>query len=148
MLEKDFKLTDLKEVADQLLSLARKSNLNQATILTFSGDLGAGKTTITQEIAKSLGVKDKVISPTFVIMKIYRTKDKKFTNLIHIDAYRLSKGGELMTLGFGEMIKDKSNLIIIEWPEIVADIIPEEGVFKLELSHKNESTRSLKFWYN
>ena len=100
---------------------------DSATILALSGDLGAGKTTFAQGIARALGVTDQVTSPTFVIEKIYQLQDQAFARLIHIDAYRLNDPHELEVLGWKEIIADPKNLIIIEWPEKVADLIPENA---------------------
>ena len=109
---------------------------NGATVVALSGDLGSGKTTFAQGIAKALGVEETVTSPTFVIEKIYElqaqpfdiAQGKKFSHLIHIDAYRLKDEHELEVLGWKEIIADPSNLIVIEWPEKVAVIIPENAI--------------------
>ncbi|MEK7584902.1 MAG: tRNA (adenosine(37)-N6)-threonylcarbamoyltransferase complex ATPase subunit type 1 TsaE [Patescibacteria group bacterium] len=97
-----------------------------ATVVGLHGDLGSGKTTFTQAAAESLGIKDRVTSPTFVIMKKYEiTKpggDWKY--LIHIDAYRLEKAEELAKLNWSELVEDQNNLILIEWPERVAEVLP------------------------
>lgn len=93
-------------------------NLIGGEIIGLKGDLGAGKTVFTKGIAASLGVKENVNSPTFVIMKIYELKNKTggIKKLIHIDAYRLKKNEEIKNLGIEDFI-NKDNLIIIEWPE-------------------------------
>lgn len=99
-----------------------------ASILALSGDLGSGKTAFTQGLAKALGISDAITSPTFVIEKIYQvTGSSLWKRVIHIDAYRLAGGSELMTLGFGEIIKDPYNIVIIEWPEKVSDVIPADA---------------------
>ena len=100
---------------------------NSATILALSGDLGAGKTTFAQGIARALGVEENVTSPTFVIEKIYQLAGQKFSHLIHVDAYRLNGPHELELLGWKEITADPKNLIIIEWPEKVVDLIPNDA---------------------
>jgi len=100
-----------------------------ATLITLSGDLGAGKTAFAQAVAKALGVEEMVTSPTFVIEKIYQlpTSDlvgRSFLRLVHIDAYRLSGAHELETLGWKELLADPKNLILLEWPEKVPEAIP------------------------
>ncbi len=142
-----FELSKIENIAKEIIKKIVLDKKEVATIVTFSGDLGAGKTTLTKEIAKQLGVVDNVISPTFVIMKIYKLNHKKFKNLIHIDAYRLDNYKELINLGWNKIITNKDNLIIIEWPERVSDCLPK-NIYNLSLGHKDESTRTIKFWYN
>ena len=96
----------------------------QAIVITLSGELGAGKTTFAQGIARALGVTETVTSPTFVIEKIYTLEGQRWDRLIHIDAYRLNSSHELEVLGWKETIAEPKNLIVLEWPERVADIIP------------------------
>lgn len=114
----------------------------RALVVGLYGNLGAGKTTLTQSIAKTLGVSETVTSPTFVIEKIYELVDQKFTHLIHIDAYRLEKSEELLHLGWKEINADKNNLILIEWPERVGDIMPEH--IKINLRHVSENEREIE----
>lgn len=96
-------------------SIAKK--LKGGEILALSGDLGAGKTTFTQYLAKALGVKVHVNSPTFVIMRIYKTSKHPFQNLAHIDAYRLDSEKELEYLGLDQYIGQPSAITVIEWAE-------------------------------
>ncbi|MFA6296955.1 MAG: tRNA (adenosine(37)-N6)-threonylcarbamoyltransferase complex ATPase subunit type 1 TsaE [Candidatus Paceibacterota bacterium] len=94
-------------------------------IYGFSGDLGSGKTAFTKSMAKILGISDYVTSPTFVIQKKYLipAADFPFKNLVHIDSYRLESGRELENLHFKETLEDSDNLILIEWPEKVDDVV-------------------------
>ena len=87
--------------------------------MLLKGDLGAGKTTFAKAIAKYLGVEDVVISPTFNLIKIYKTKHKYFTRLVHVDLYRLDSIGidQLVELGLQEYIDDIKSLVLIEWPD-------------------------------
>jgi len=146
-MKEEFKLDEIEGIADKLMKELSVGIKEKATILALYGDLGAGKTTITKEVAKILGIKEKVISPTFVIMKKYKTKNKTFKNLIHIDAYRFDSEQEILMLGWRELIGDKDNLIILEWPEKVEKVLPK-GIYSVKLEHKNETTRSIKFCYN
>ena len=100
----------------------------RATVVTLSGELGAGKTTFTQGIAKALGVGETVSSPTFVLEKIYALASGKFTHLIHIDAYRLKDESELGVLGWSEITADPGNIIVLEWPERVPTAIPADVI--------------------
>jgi tRNA threonylcarbamoyladenosine biosynthesis protein TsaE len=131
-------LNETQKIAEEfvtgLVPLADK-----ATVVGLYGDLGAGKTSFTQGVAKALGVDDAVTSPTFVIEKIYELVEKQFTHLIHIDAYRLEKSEELLHLGWKEIISDKNNLILIEWPERVLDIMPEHIKIYLKTQDSGET---------
>lgn len=100
-----------------------------ATLITLSGELGAGKTAFAKAAARSLGVEETVHSPTFVLEKIYLLPSgQSFKRLVHIDAYRLSKGSELEALGFDGLMRDADTLILLEWPERVADALPVPAV--------------------
>lgn len=106
------------------------SNLHprqRALVVLLSGDLGAGKTTFVQAMAKMLGVEEAVTSPTFVLEKIYVLENQRFSQLVHIDAYRLKDADELEALGWKELLVEKSNLIVLEWPERVEDVMPEDA---------------------
>ena len=118
------------------------SNKQTATVVGLYGNLGAGKTTFTQAVAKSLGIDETVVSPTFVIEKIYELTNQKFSHLIHIDAYRLESSSELVSIGWNEIISNPENLILIEWPERVSDVMPEH--VKIQINHlDNENSREI-----
>lgn len=112
------------EAARFVGSLARREE--GATLITLSGELGAGKTAFVKAVAKALGVEEVVTSPTFVLEKIYTLENgaSKFERLIHIDAYRLERGADLAPLGFDELLRDAGNLILLEWPEKVQEALP------------------------
>ncbi len=110
-----------KNFAKDLITRGKKKT---ATIVGLYGDLGSGKTAFVQSAAKIFGVEE-VVSPTFIIERIYKTNDDIFSTLIHIDAYRLDNGEDLKKLGFEKILKDPSALIFIEWPERVAEILPD-----------------------
>lgn len=135
-------IKDTEKLAEDFLTYIHPAN--QAVIMGLYGDLGSGKTTFTQCVAKILGVKETVTSPTFVIEKIYKLEDKNFSHLIHIDAYRLESGKELETLGWKEISEDPKNLIFIEWPERVSEILPE-NIQKIYFKFVDESTREVEW---
>lgn len=118
---------------------------NGATVIGLYGDLGAGKTSFTQGLAQALGVSDTVVSPTFVIEKIYTLTGQKFSHLIHIDAYRIEKVEEMLHLGWKEIISNKENLIIVEWPELVDSIMPPH--ITIRLTHVSENEREVSIQY-
>lgn len=140
-----FTKNELGDIAKKILEKVSFLALSRATLVTLSGDLGAGKTTMTQHIAGELGITEKVISPTFVIMKSYKINNSKYAwkNLVHIDAYRLTKSDELMKLGWQEILNNKDNLIIIEWSELVPECIPSDGVYRIKLDHVSEEKRNI-----
>ena len=115
-----------------------------AAVVALQGDLGAGKTAFAQEVGKILGVVENMHSPTFVIEKIYQIDFKNFKRLIHIDAYRLEKDSELLHLGWEEITKEPENLILIEWPENVAGIIPESAK-RISFKFIDETTREINY---
>lgn len=129
-----------KEFVENLLS--GKVPKSRAFIVAMHGDLGSGKTTFVKAVAKEFGIENTVTSPTFVIEKIYKLESQVFDNLIHIDAYRLEEGGELKNLGWEEISKNSKNIIFIEWPSNVSDIIPKNAQ---EISFKfiDENTREI-----
>ena len=122
-----------------------KENKENATIVGLQGDLGAGKTTFVKSVASVLGVEGAVTSPTFVIEKIYKLPDgERFSRIVHIDAYRLENGKELLSLGWEEIASDPQNLILIEWPERVADILPK-SVNRIYFNFIDENTREVEY---
>ena len=136
-------LKDTEKIAENFLQDLCKHSGNKACVVALSGDLGAGKTAFTQALSKHLGVKDKVVSPTFVIMKKYPVAKHPFEKLIHIDAYRLEKGEELKKLGWADVISDPKNLILIEWPEKVGEVMPENHL-KIKIKHLDENGREFE----
>ncbi len=119
-------LEQTQEIAKEFIEKISMNYSDNALVVGLYGDLGSGKTTFTQDVAKILGIEGDITSPTFVIEKIYDIEHKDFKKLIHIDAYRLDSGKELLVLEFENILKDPHNLILIEWPERVLDVLPEK----------------------
>lgn len=141
-------LVELRSIAEQFLKvLAEKPIKENATVVGLSGDLGAGKTAFTKCIASILGITDVVTSPTFILQKIYiiprgSIVGERFTKLIHIDAYRLNSSDEMRALDWGTILQDEHNLILLEWPEQVKDVLPDDMV-KISLTYVSEGVRSV-----
>jgi tRNA threonylcarbamoyladenosine biosynthesis protein TsaE len=143
-------LAETEAFAGSFMGTVSKSK--SATVIGLYGDLGSGKTTFTQAVARALGIETTVTSPTFVIEKIYKIdkKDKEvrhkqstdFTHLIHIDAYRLEKSEELLKLGWNEITSNPANLILIEWPERVSDILPSDHI-RLRFTFVDKTSREI-----
>jgi tRNA threonylcarbamoyladenosine biosynthesis protein TsaE len=108
-------------------------------IILLVGDLGAGKTTITKGIAEGLEVSGVVNSPTFTLVNEYQGR----LPLYHMDCYRLENGREALDFGLEEYLYG-SGVTIIEWPERIAEVLPEENL-TLRLSHMSETKRGLRF---
>ena len=113
--------TDYTELINRLLNQVAT---NGATIVALSGELGAGKTTFTQALARALGVRETVRSPTFTILQRYTVDHPNFTTLYHLDAYRLSDPSELSPLGITELFAETNSLVVIEWPEKLGISLP------------------------
>lgn len=137
-------LKETEKIARDFIEKEFVRNEDGALIVGLYGDLGSGKTTFTQAVAKCLGVKENVTSPTFVIEKIYKLKNKNFDHLIHIDAYRLKSGDELLHLGWEEIAKNPKNIIFIEWPERVAEILLD-NIKKIYFTFVDENTMGIRF---
>ena len=133
MLNQIFTINTIKELAvfaEVFIAALRtkKATLSGAVVVALSGDLGAGKTTLVQFLAKSLGVTDVVTSPTFTIMKGYETKDTAFNRLVHMDAYRIESLDELRPLHVAEIFSADKTLFCIEWAEKIAAALPADIV--------------------
>ena len=131
-----------KFAADFVKNLQPKKD--EATLVALSGELGSGKTTFVQCVARSLGVKENITSPTFVLIKNYQLPATSHKLLYHIDAYRLERGEELAKLGFEEIVANPNNLIFLEWPENVAEVLPKDYL-TIKFSFIDEATRAIEF---
>jgi len=130
-----------EKLADEILK--KKKNNEKAIIISLEGDLGAGKTTFTQGFAKKLKIKEKVLSPTFLIIKKFKlNKIKNFSNLYHIDCYRIKNFKEIIDLDFEKIISKPSNIVIIEWAERIKEILPE-NIIKLKFFYIDENKRKI-----
>jgi tRNA threonylcarbamoyladenosine biosynthesis protein TsaE len=138
------KPADFKLIAREFLeSLIKNQKKTGALVVGLRGDLGAGKTTFVQAVARELGIKNKIASPTFVIMKKYALKGRNHKFMFHLDAYRLKNEKELLYLGWEEVISDPEHLVFIEWPENVKKVMPKFAKF-IDISHtKKERERVL-----
>jgi tRNA threonylcarbamoyladenosine biosynthesis protein TsaE len=123
-------LSDWEKVAEFLIS-----EMNSGMLITLKGDLGAGKTTLTQYIAKQLGVSQRALSPTFALIKSYvvpRTS-YKISRLVHVDAYRIEDESELLALDLDEELIEPGTVMIIEWPEKISNWVSKH-LEKIEVS--------------
>lgn len=112
-----------------------------SSIIAFYGPMGAGKTTFITALCGRLGVDDVVNSPTFTIANEYRTSDG--TPVYHFDFYRINRLSEAMDIGLYEYF-DSGNLCLIEWPEMIEELLPEETL-RVRIEVVDENTRKLIF---
>ncbi len=125
----------------QLFGYEFSRELPPNSILALQGTLGAGKTTFVQGFAKGLGISDLVQSPTFTYLQAYDGS----VSLIHFDLYRLKQEKDFLLLGFEEYF-DAGGIVIIEWPERIASLIPPHAHL-ITLSHDKEGrTARIQHW--
>ncbi len=116
-----FTLKDLPEIAKKL---AKK--LKNCQIITFKGPLGAGKTTQIKELLKDFGVKEEIISPTFMYMNLYKNDNNE--HFYHFDLYRIKTVDDFLMAGFDEYLTDKAGKCLIEWPEVIEPILKSKHI--------------------
>ncbi len=115
-----------------------------AAVIRLVGDLGSGKTTFVRALAHGLGVDaTEVTSPTFVVMKSYRTTHNTWRRFIHIDAYRLSTTEDARILALDEALSDPHTIICIEWPEHLKVVVPQKTTTLL-FTFIDETTRKIE----
>lgn len=120
---------ELADMARKVIDTLAGRRSDQAKVLFLEGDLGAGKTTFTKELASILGVtKEEVRSPTFILKKEYKADHSFFKKLIHIDAYRFDDPKEAKVLCLEDDRKNENSLIVIEWPSKLGGAIDEDMV--------------------
>jgi len=121
-------LSDLGGFAKQVVEGVQAAPPSgRAYLVVLHGDLGAGKTTFVQALAKVLGVEDTIQSPTYVLMKSYTVLPPGggwLSKLVHIDAYRLNDPEEFKTLKPEEFLNDPTALVVLEWPERIEGQLP------------------------
>jgi tRNA threonylcarbamoyladenosine biosynthesis protein TsaE len=148
--------TSLEEFEAEAATFARRVSpcaTGGATLVTLSGELGAGKTAFVKVVARELGITESVTSPTFVLMKSYSLPEASptlgdaspaFHHLVHLDAYRLESGKDLNPLNFDEYMKQADNLIMLEWPEKVADALPLPAI-RIAFEILEDGTRRISY---
>ncbi len=136
--ENTFSLADLKVISNDLLT-----QMNGYKVIAFSGELGAGKTTLISCLCGLLGVQDVVGSPTFSLVNEYAyLEEGKAKRIFHIDAYRIKDLEEAREVGIEEYF-DGDGFCFVEWPERIEKILPSQTL-KVFLSHTDSGKRSIK----
>lgn len=114
-------------------------NLKGGDILCLYGNLGSGKTSFVQGLAKGLGITKRIISPTFIIARRYEMGD---LNFYHIDLYRTETVQDLYSIGIDEILEDDNNIVAIEWAEKLFDLMPKKRI-DLKFKYVDENTRKI-----
>lgn len=127
-----------EETKELAFKIAKK--ISKGDVLALYGDLGSGKTTFTRYLTEALGLKSRVQSPTFVIARKYENGS---TILNHIDLYRLSSIQEARDIGIEEFLGNPKSITIIEWPELIEDLLPENTI-RISFEHVGENERKIK----
>jgi len=117
------------------LAVELAGKIQKGSVLALYGDLGSGKTTFTRYFVEALGLKNRVQSPTFVVAR-------KYGDVNHVDLYRLTNEEEARDIGIEEMLSDQNSITLIEWPEIIENILPEKTI-KIYFEYIDENTRKI-----
>lgn len=110
-------------------------------IIALNGDLGAGKTAFVQGFAEGLKITDKIISPTFVLIRQHKVPNTDQT-LHHIDLYRLEENTDIKTLGVEDLLKNQNNIVLIEWADKIKDHLPNNTIY-ISIEKLNENYRKI-----
>lgn len=111
------------------------------TVITLNGDLGAGKTVFARGFARGLGITEPVSSPTYTIVQEYELPQGG--RLYHLDLYRINGVDAALAFGVDEFLDDPRSFALVEWPERIDGIIPDDAV-RITLRHLDDSTREIK----
>lgn len=124
--------------AEETIALGEKVGelLKGGDLIAYSGDLGAGKTTITRGISIGMGLGDEVTSPTFALVNEYRGAG---LSLIHFDMYRINSSADLETTGFFDYM-DEDSVLAVEWSENIAEEIPDNAI-RIDIQRVDDDTR-------
>jgi len=121
---------ETKKIGQLLAEKILKSKPKKgAQVLALKGDLGGGKTTFLKGFAKGLKVRKKILSPTFLIFKKFKIRNKDFKNFYHFDCYRIQKPKEILELDFKKIISEPQNIVAVEWAERIKKILPQNIIW-------------------
>lgn len=136
------KVISHSEKATQKFAFDFAKKLKGGETIGLIGDLGAGKTAFVKGLAKGLGIKKTITSPTFVVMKVYPVKHTTIKHLVHVDAYRVKTATSLTAIGLEDYIKSNDSVVVIEWADLVEEILPK-NIIIINFIHKLEKERSI-----
>lgn len=121
------------------LNCARK--LKGGEILCLIGDLGGGKTYFTKGLARGLGIKKLITSPSFLLMKVYKIKKGEIKNFCHVDVYRINNPKEIFDLGLKNFLNRQDTVVVIEWADKIKSILKPYKKIVLKLQFIDKNTR-------
>ena len=125
-----------KKIAGDLAKRLFKSKFKKkALVIGLIGELGSGKTVFIQGFVRALNLKQRVVSPTFVIIRRYK-------NVFHVDAYRIKSPKEIVDLGWKKIINNPENIILVEWAEKIKKILPKKYI-KINFEHVDRNKRKI-----
>ena len=130
-------IAELEDAAQTILE-----SIDKNRIICLYGTMGVGKTTLIKAICRKLGVADNVVSPTFALINEY--KSPKGMPIYHFDFYRINKIEEVFDFGYEEYFYSKEGICLIEWPELVENILPEDGVVKISITANIDESRTIE----
>lgn len=136
------KVISHSEKETQKLAVNFAKTLKGGETIGLIGDLGAGKTAFVKGLAKGLGIKKAITSPTFVVMKIYPVKHPTIKHLVHVDAYRVKTARSLTAIGLEDYIKSNDSVVVIEWADLVNEILPKKKIL-IKFNHIKEKIRNI-----
>lgn len=127
-MERLFKVRTPADFLPIIEMIMMNENLPNPLVITLTGDLGAGKTTFTQELGKFLGITESIVSPTYTLVKQYPLEYEEYDELVHIDAYRIESEDEIGPIHLESLLNQPKTIICIEWPDMIRSIIPQTAI--------------------
>lgn len=123
-----------------------EGRLQGPLIIALEGELGTGKTSFLKGLAKGLGLKQKITSPTFLVMRRYSLprRIKKFSLLYHVDAYRITGRRDVDAAGITRALHDSRAIVAIEWADTIKKYLPKDSI-KIKMEHRSKNERVLSF---
>jgi len=126
---------ETKKLAERIAKkILKEKHYKHAAVFGLVGELGAGKTTFIQGFARALGIRRRLVSPTFLIFRNYQLtinpgRAGNYRRLYHVDCYRIHKPKELFAIGFKEILNDPKNIVLIEWAGRIKKILPKDTIW-------------------
>ncbi|MCX6737317.1 MAG: tRNA (adenosine(37)-N6)-threonylcarbamoyltransferase complex ATPase subunit type 1 TsaE [Candidatus Parcubacteria bacterium] len=135
---------ETQQIGTVLGELVEKLVNKRAIVIGLNGVLGAGKTELVKGIAHFFNIQEKILSPTFVIAKEFKVKRGHFINFWHFDLYRFNEFSNLIPLGWSDLIKEKENIILVEWADKFKKQLLPDYIVSLQVVSKTERSIIIK----